>query len=127
MYHAMAARRPVPLPVSEANRIISIRDWDNRIVAPRHGFRDAEHYYREANVAQHLHRIETRTLMVVAQHDPMVPYRTLLPHLDRASPATTLKLLSCGGHVGFPKSTDLGQRGALGLLPQVLAWFRTAS
>src|SRR4051812_19171946 len=38
IYAAVAARHPVPIPLVEALRISTIREWDDRVVAPRHGF-----------------------------------------------------------------------------------------
>lgn len=37
IYREVAARRPVHYPVERLGEIRTIREWDNRIVAPRHG------------------------------------------------------------------------------------------
>src|SRR5256885_983432 len=57
IYQGVARRRAVPTPVAEARLIRKIRQWDDRIVAPRYGFRDAEHYYRSVSGAPRLSQI----------------------------------------------------------------------
>lgn len=121
MYEGVAARGPVPVSVAEAKAIRSIRTWDDRIVAPRHGFRDAAHYYAEVSAGPLLSSIETETLVVVGDADPMVPLSTTLPSLKRASRKVDVRVVR-GGHVGFPQHLELGERAAPGLEPQLAAW-----
>lgn len=45
IYRQVAARRPVSYPVEKAGEIRFIREWDDKIVAPRHGFAGASDYY----------------------------------------------------------------------------------
>jgi len=122
IYAEVAARRPVPLPIAEARRIATIRDWDQHIVAPRFGFRGADHYYGESSVAPRLGRIEVPSLVVAAEHDPMIPKETLLPILSGARPPLEVRWIDRGGHVGFPARVDLGFSGPSGLEDQVVAW-----
>lgn len=121
MYEQVAARGPVPLPVADAHRIRSIRTWDERIVARRFGFRGAADYYARMSVAPHLGAIQCPTLLVVGDSDPMVPRATVEPALRGVSSAVDVRVVD-GGHVGFPRHVDLGQRGPRGLEPQVAAW-----
>lgn len=121
MYEGVAARGPVPIPVQQARAIRSIRTWDDRIVAPRHGFRDASHYYAEVSAGPLLASIGVETLIVAGDADPMVPLSTTLPSLRRASPKVDVRVVR-GGHVGFPARLDLGERAAAGLEPQLAAW-----
>ncbi len=125
MYRAVASRRQVPLSVTEAERIHRLREWDEQVVAPRHGFRSAEHYYAEASVAELLTKVAHPTLLVIAEHDPMVPLGTLEPALARVPKTTTVKRLRHGGHLGFPADTSLGMSPPLGLEPQLLSWLRS--
>jgi len=127
-YGAVASRqRAVPLDLREARRIRTIRDWDERIVAPRHGFRDADHYYNHASVAPLLPALEIPALLVLAEHDPMVPAHTVRPALARASDALDVRWLARGGHIGFPRDVDLGVDAARGLDAQVVAWLARAT
>jgi predicted alpha/beta-fold hydrolase len=85
----------------EATRDIeTILDFDNRIVAPANGFRDAEDYYRQCSAASMLRAIRHPTLIIHAADDPWIPidaYRAI----DITNPALNLLLTHSGGHVGF--------------------------
>jgi hypothetical protein len=121
IYEAVAARADVPIPVSEARAIRSLREWDERIIAPRFGFRDADHYYREVSVGPRLGAIEIPTLLVVGDRDPMIPLEVVRPSLDGASRSVDARIVP-GGHVGFPRGLDLGERASRGIDDQVAAW-----
>ena len=105
IYASVAARRPLsplPLPVEQALRIRTIREWDDRIVAPRHGFADAGDYYARASVSPRLPALRVPALLIAAEGDPMVPARAVRAALaDRSSPLE-VRWLDRGGHVYFP-------------------------
>lgn len=105
IYAAVAARRPLaqlPLPVEQALRIRTIREWDDRIVAPRHGFADAGDYYARASAAPRLPDLRIPALLINAEGDPMVPAHAVRAALaDRSSPLE-VRWLDRGGHVYFP-------------------------
>lgn len=126
-YAAVAARREVPVPIGLAKRISRLREWDERITAPRHGFGSADHYYAMASVGPCLRDVVCPTLMVIAEADPMVPIATLAPALQDLAPNIVVKRLQRGGHVGFPSSISLGQAGSLGLEQQMITWLRAVS
>jgi predicted alpha/beta-fold hydrolase len=121
MYRAVAARGPVPIAVDEAARIRSLYAWDERVVAPRHGFAGADDYYAKVSVARRLGSIETPTLVVVGADDPMIPASIVTPWLASASRAVDARVVP-GGHVGFSRSLDLGERAPRGLDPQLASW-----
>lgn len=121
IYAAVAARRPVPLPLEAAARIHRLRDWDEATVAPRHGFAGAADYYAKASVGPRLGRLRLPALLIAARHDPMVPLSSLEPFLAAAN-GRLLVRRAPGGHVAFPRRLDLGFGGALGLEGQLLAW-----
>lgn len=121
IYAAVARRRPVPEPVAIARGIRRIRAWDERIVAPRHGFTGADDYYRRASVGPRLDRLAVPALLVVAEQDPMVPVATLEGALSQASPALDVRR-AAGGHVTFPRRLDLGLGPRRGLEAQLLHW-----
>jgi predicted alpha/beta-fold hydrolase len=106
MYRAVSTRRPLPLELREAMKISTIREWDDRIVAPRHGFADAEDYYRKMSVGPLLAEIRKPTRIVVARHDPMVELRGVSRYLSAVSKTVSVQLCERGGHVGFPGSGD---------------------
>jgi uncharacterized protein len=86
IYDAVAARHPVPVPPAEVRRIPTIREWDDRVVAPRHGFADAADYYARASVAPRLPDLRVPALLLNSEHDPMVPARAVRAALDRPAP-----------------------------------------
>jgi predicted alpha/beta-fold hydrolase len=127
MYSGVARRRPAPLTAEEARSISSVRAWDHRIVAPRFGYKSAEHYYAEESAAPRLGDISVPSLLIAAEADPMVPADTVRPGLRNASSRLDVRWLASGGHVGFPRSLDLGlglsaQGNAIGLEAQVIGW-----
>lgn len=109
MYADVATRRPVPVPIREAQAIRSLREWDSRVVAARHGFRSAEHYYAEESAAPRLRQITVPSLLVATEGDPMVPAHTLRPALQNAPENLDVKWLKLGGHVGFPKGVMVSE------------------
>jgi predicted alpha/beta-fold hydrolase len=124
IYESVARRRPVPTPVAEVNRIRKIREWDDRVVAPRYGFRDAAHYYRSVSVAPHLAELGMRSLVVFAKNDPMVPASAVESSAATCGTATVVKWVEKGGHMAFPAKLDLACGGALGLEAQIMSWFQ---
>lgn len=86
-------------------QIRSIRDFDEHITAPLHGFDGARDYYERNSCIGGLGRIAVPTLIVNALDDPLIP-RNTLPADDMLSPQVTLELSEHGGHIGF-----LGRNG----------------
>jgi predicted alpha/beta-fold hydrolase len=122
IYGEVAARRRVPITVDQARKIRTIREWDARTVAPRHGFRDAEDYYARVSVAPILTRLSVPALLVFAESDPLVPDFVVRPALPRRSAGLDVRWIGRGGHVGFPADLDLGLAAPLGLEHQIVAW-----
>jgi predicted alpha/beta-fold hydrolase len=126
IYAAVAARRPVPLPPAVAAAIESLREWDEEIVAPRHGFASADEYYRTQSAGPRLGGLRLPTLLVEAENDPMVPAATVRPWLRQRLPALEVHWVASGGHAAFPSQLDLGLGGGSsperGLEAQILAW-----
>jgi len=127
MYEAFAERRPrdALLPVGEARRITSLVDWDDRVVAPHHGFAGAEDYYDRASVGPRLEGLHVPALVVSSEADPMVAPHTTKPLLEAAGDVDD-RWTPLGGHVGFPRDLDLGEDAPSGLEHQIVAWLRRA-
>ncbi len=82
-------------------RARSIYEFDDRFVAPRHGFSGAEDYYARTAGARKVGAIGVPTLLIHARDDPWVPaaaYESLRP---RCPAEVRLLLTPRGGHVGF--------------------------
>lgn len=122
VYASVTRRRTMHLPLSEVRRIQTLREWDERVIAPRFGFRGADHYYEEASVCSRLDNLAVPALLIAARHDPMVPETTVAPALESAVPKLDVRWIERGGHVGFPRNVDIGESTAGLLEPQVVAW-----
>jgi predicted alpha/beta-fold hydrolase len=122
MYAAVAARRRQRVPVAEARRITRLREWDDRIVAPRFGHASAEAYYAAATVVPRLAQLGVPSLLAAAAADPMVPADTLRPALVAPPALLDVRWIDEGGHVGFPGALALGFPAPLGLEPQAIQW-----
>ncbi len=82
----------------------TVRDFDDRFIAPRNGFAGADDYYARTAGAKLVHRIRTPTLMIHARDDPWIPAAPYAA-LEQDPPANVhVVLLPGGGHVGFHAS-----------------------
>lgn len=122
-YQVAHARRELTVSAERAMRVRRLREWDTLIVAPRFGFESAEHYYASVSVGPKLGAIELPTLMLVADHDPMVKLDTLAGSLAKAGRVQVLRTPH-GGHVGFPTEVDLGLGTRANVESQVVSWLR---
>lgn len=124
VYAAVAKNgREVPLPLHQALRIRTIRDWDELVVAPRWGFEGADHYYDSATVVPRLQHLEVPTLVVSSHHDPIVAHHTVAEPLRQESDNLEVRWVSRAGHVGFPDEVDLGLDQPAALVEsQVMGW-----
>ena len=92
--------RPGPLDIGAVRREWTFRGFDERVTAPLHGFRNAEHYYDTASCRQYLCGVVRPTLIVHALDDPfMTP--DVVPRREELAPSIRLELSASGGHVGF--------------------------
>lgn len=128
IYDAVAARHAVPVPAAAVRRCRTFREWDALTIAPRYGFASPEEYYTACSAAHALPRLRTDTVLVLAQHDPIVPPQLAVPFVDRA-PAGRLHVcvLPRGGHLSFPRASELGLGRAheRGVVPQLAAYWRS--
>ena len=108
-----AARFPGRVP-PEAARARTLREFDDLLTAPLHGFRDAADYYERCSSGQFVGSITVPTLFIHAADDPLAPV-TSMPHdAIRRRPNLSLLLTEHGGHVGFlDRTLGAGGRGWL--------------
>jgi hypothetical protein len=78
----------------------TLREFDNVVTAPLHGFRDTDDYWQRASSKGNLHGIAIPTLIVHARNDPFLPGRHL-PGPGEVSHCVTLDFPPGGGHCGF--------------------------
>lgn len=84
-----------------AKDIRTITEYDNRIVAPENGYRDANHYYAECSAAPRLGSVRVPTMVIHASDDPWIPVACYGKVKWDDNPYLQLKLPVSGGHVGF--------------------------
>ena len=79
----------------------TILEFDERIVAPRGGFRDAADYYHQNSAMRFLHAIRIPGLVIHALDDPWIPSDAYRNHDWSRTPDIEPILSRGGGHVGF--------------------------
>lgn len=90
----------------------TLRDFDNVVTAPLHGFRDTDDYWTRGSAKPHLAGIRVPTLLVNARDDPFLP-AAALPTEREVSGAVKLEFPAHGGHVGFVSGPFPGHIGWL--------------
>ncbi len=83
------------------DRAVSIREFDDGVVAPSNGFADAEDYYARCAAGPRLGEITIPTLLVHAQDDPWIPAEIYRRYKPSMAPDMSMALVPGGGHVGF--------------------------
>jgi uncharacterized protein len=81
-------------------RADTLRDFDNLVTAPLHGFRDTDDYWTRAAAKPELGRIELPTLLLHARNDPFLPGK-FLPEPATCPPSIECDFPDDGGHGGF--------------------------
>jgi uncharacterized protein len=81
-------------------RARTLREFDNIVTAPVHGFRDTDDYWTRSSAKPWLQQIRVPTLLVNARDDPFLP-ETALPTQGEVSSMVKLEFPPSGGHVGF--------------------------
>jgi predicted alpha/beta-fold hydrolase len=79
----------------------TIREFDQRITAPVHGFDDADDYWARCSAAPLLPRLALPALMLNARNDPLLDDPSFPEQTAHASPWLHLECPDRGGHVGF--------------------------
>lgn len=86
--------------LGDLTKIRSFWEYDERVVAKLHGFKNAQDFYARSSSRQFLKNIVVQTLIIQALDDPfMTP--NVIPHVDELSSSVQLELSQKGGHVGF--------------------------
>ena len=93
-------RFPGLVDIRRAALARTLRDFDDAVTAPLHGFDGADDYYARSSAGPRLASIRTPTLLLHAANDPFLP-ASFLPRQEQLPAAVTLELHRHGGHVGF--------------------------
>jgi predicted alpha/beta-fold hydrolase len=78
----------------------TLREFDDLVTAPMHGFRNTDDYWTRASSKPGLRSIQVPTLILNARNDPFLPV-SVLPGAHEVSSTVTLEQPEEGGHVGF--------------------------
>jgi len=81
--------------------IRTVRQFDDFIIAPRFGYRDAQDYYESVGAKRVTSQIRVPFLLITAQDDPFVPYSLFLAAKVADNPAIRFISPQRGGHCGF--------------------------
>ncbi len=93
-------KQPTPFIMLPLKKMSTLRDFDDHVTAPLHGFSDGADYYTQSSCRQYLQRIKVPTLLLQAKDDPLVGNNSL-PEPYEMSAHVQLELSEKGGHVGF--------------------------
>ena len=97
----------------------TLREFDDVVTAPLHGYKDTDDYWTRASSKPGLISVRVPTLLVNAKNDPFCP-ASALPSPAEVSAAVTLDYPQAGGHAGFVSGTFPGH---LDWLPQRILTF----
>jgi predicted alpha/beta-fold hydrolase len=97
---AKLERYPGLVDAEAVRRSRTLRDFDNVVTAPLHGYRDTDDYWTRASAKPLLTAIQVPTLVINARDDPFLP-ESALPTEREVSEAVKLEFPDRGGHVGF--------------------------
>ncbi len=81
-------------------QIADFYEFDDKITAPLHDFKDADDYYIKSSARQYLKTIARPTLIIQAKDDPFMTEQ-VIPTETELSKCVTLEISEQGGHVGF--------------------------
>lgn len=100
MLRKLAAHADFPLAINrnEINQIRTIRQFDEQLTAPLHGFNDADDYYQQCSGLRFLPLVQRPLLLIHAKDDPFLSPEAIPTHLPES---VQLQLCQHGGHVGF--------------------------
>ncbi len=86
--------------LGDLSTIQSFWQYDDRVVAKLHGFKNVHDYYSRSSSRQYLKEINVPTLLIQAADDPFMT-EEVLPRPEELSPYVQTEITLSGGHVGF--------------------------
>ena len=92
--------------LGDLTAIKSFWQYDDKVVAKLHGFKNVHDYYQRSSSRQFLKSIAISTLLIQAIDDPFMT-EDVLPGLDELSSSIHLEITRGGGHVGFISGQNL--------------------
>ncbi|XP_077989793.1 phospholipase ABHD3-like [Glandiceps talaboti] len=79
----------------------TIRDFDERVTCDMFGYKDVNHFYKEASTYYKLGQVQIPVLCLQAADDPFSPACSLPLQEAQQHPNIVFAVTSYGGHIGF--------------------------
>jgi len=79
----------------------SVREYDDRFLSPRYGFRGADDYYQLCAPTSYMPEIRVPTMVLAAADDPWIPIEHYREVDWTSNPSLLPVITETGGHVGF--------------------------
>jgi len=98
---------PAAIRDTDLSRIRSLREFDNLITAPLHGFDGVTDYYTRNSSLRFLSKITVPTLVLNAQNDPFLSPECFPKALAKELTHVWMEFPKQGGHCGFPSASGL--------------------
>lgn len=98
---------PDPIRQVDLRAIKSLRQFDDQITAPLHGFGNADNYYRVNSSIRFLSKITVPTLVINARNDPFLSPECFPEALAKELTHVWMEFPEQGGHCGFPSANGL--------------------
>lgn len=92
---------PGQFDLSKLRGMRTVREYDERFIAPLYGFRDSEDYYERASSRHVLPSIAVPTLLLHAADDPFIPLTDRVRQAADKNPLVRIVETPHGGHVGW--------------------------
>lgn len=90
----------IGLEKGEMSQLKTFWQFDEKVTAPLHGFKNAHDYYKRCSARQYLKDIKKPTLMIHSLDDPFMEPETI-PGKSELSESIELEVSLHGGHIGF--------------------------
>ena len=98
---AKAEQYPGAFDLEALQQATTLREFDDIVTAPLHGFGDVENYYSKVGCVHVLDQIRVPTLLIASEDDPFYPPETIPREIADASPWLVPQWTARGGHVGY--------------------------
>ncbi len=98
------AKRHLLEDEADVDRVLearTLRDFDEVLTAPLHGFSGADDYYNRSDARRYLGRIRVPVLLMQSRDDPFLPRGATPEALVAANPHLATAFTDRGGHLGF--------------------------
>ena len=113
------ARFPKLFDGAAMERARNMREFDDAVTAPLHGFKNVDDYWTRASCKAALCDIRVPTRLIHARNDPFMPVQSL-PTKSQVSDFVSLDFCDAGGHVGYVRAPLPGK---LDWLPERICKF----